>query len=96
MIRFAASSDPRLVDRILLKEGAFEDLPGGAGVIERQRHAAVLTCGTGKVYVSMRWSTEYQSALYKRDISVSREMFKAFVDSAGKKYQCGAVQLPPN
>ncbi|WP_149180664.1 hypothetical protein [Streptomyces sp. TRM49041] len=96
VIWFAASSDLRLVDRILLKEGAFEDLPGGAGVIERQQHAAVLTCGTGKIYVSMRWSTEYQRALYKRGISVSREMFQSFVDSAGKKFQCGAVQLPPS
>ncbi|MEU6758532.1 hypothetical protein [Streptomyces sp. NPDC046685] len=93
VIWFAASSDPRLVDPILKKD-VYKDLPGGAGVSDRQKTAAVLKCGSQHVYFSMRWSTEYQSAIHDRDISVSREMFQAFIDAAGKQHGCPSVKIP--
>ncbi|WP_284577105.1 hypothetical protein [Streptomyces sp. 2P-4] len=93
---FSASSDPQLVDRILLKGRGFDPLPGGAGVVARQQHAAVLTCETSKVYVSMRGSTEYLDVLYDRGSAAPREVFQAFVDAAVQQYRCPAVRLPQN
>ncbi|GGQ33724.1 hypothetical protein GCM10010215_67090 [Streptomyces virginiae] len=95
VIWFAASSDARIVDPILRKD-TLKDLPGGVGVTDRDLNAAALKCGDKMVYFGMRWSDEYRSAVSDRGISVSHEMFQSFVDSAGKQYQCGVVQLPPN
>ncbi|MFB7170073.1 hypothetical protein ACFCYM_04465 [Streptomyces sp. NPDC056254] len=94
-VSFASSVDPAIVNEGLKTSTGFRELPDGTGAVDGSRRA-VLKCGNKEVYFGVRWDSVYPRTLKDtyRSGQAFRDVFRAFVDTAGKQHGCPAVSFP--
>ncbi|KJK52411.1 hypothetical protein [Streptomyces sp. NRRL F-4428] len=94
-VSFASSVDPAIVNDGLKTSTGFRELSDGTGVADGSRRA-VLKCGNKEVYFGVRWDSVYPRTLKDtyRSGQAFRDVFRAFVDAAGKQHGCPSVKFP--